>query len=238
MTKLYVSNKDESVRIFQSDFLERFTHVHHSVPLAIFLPVVLYFLYRTHEAGINAGRAALLYTGGLIFWTVLEYTIHRFGFHVGKKAERQVQDAVGRLPSGSGALKVLRGWEQTRYFLAHGVHHTHPNDSRRLVMPPVVSIPLALMFHRVLYVLFGPVDFLPAFAGLVSGYVIYDMLHHAVHHVRPRTALGRYLKKHHFRHHYQDPDKNFGVTSPFWDVVCGTLSPRRTEGDTKTEAAS
>ena len=224
MAKLYVSNKDESVRMFQSDFLETFTHVHHLVPLVIFIPVIAYFLAQTYLQGMGLGRSVLLYAAGLAVWTVSEYFVHRFGFHVGKEAERKVQDNVDKLEEGQGALRALSGLEQTRYFLAHGVHHTHPNDSKRLVMPPIVSIPLAVLFYWIFRALFGPVDMLPAFAGLVTGYLIYDMIHYSVHHVRPRTAIGRYLKKHHFRHHYQDPNKNYGVSSPVWDVIMGTLN--------------
>jgi 4-hydroxysphinganine ceramide fatty acyl 2-hydroxylase len=228
MAKLYVSNKDESVRMFKSDMLERFTHVHHTVPLLLFVPVVAYMLYATQRAGMGVGRAVLLFMSGVAIWTIAEYVVHRFGFHVSRDAEIKVQDTVEGLKSEQPVLAAIGELEQLRYFLAHGVHHTHPNDTKRLVMPPVVSVPLAIVFYWIFRVAFGPVDMLPAFAGLVTGYLFYDMTHYAVHHIRPRTRLGRYLKKHHFRHHYMDPEKNYGVSSPFWDVVWGTLN--RTAG--------
>jgi 4-hydroxysphinganine ceramide fatty acyl 2-hydroxylase len=228
MAKLYVSNKDESVRMFKSDMLERFTHVHHTVPLLLFVPVVAYMLYATQRAGMGVGRAVLLFMSGVTIWTIAEYVVHRFGFHVSRDAEIKVQDTVEGLKSEQPVLAAIGELEQLRYFLAHGVHHTHPNDTKRLVMPPVVSVPLAIVFYWIFRVAFGPVDMLPAFAGLVMGYLFYDMTHYAVHHIRPRTRLGRYLKKHHFRHHYMDPEKNYGVSSPFWDVVWGTLN--RTAG--------
>jgi sterol desaturase/sphingolipid hydroxylase (fatty acid hydroxylase superfamily) len=102
-------------------------------------------------------------------------------------------------------------------------------------MPPIVSVPLAVLFYWIFKTTFGPVDMLPAFAGLVVGYLFYDMTHYAVHHVRPRTRIGRFLKKHHFRHHYMDPTKNYGVSSPAWDVVMGTLN-RTVGGDVSPEA--
>lgn len=228
MAKLYVSNKDESVRMFRSDVLERFTHVHHTVPLIIFVPLVGGLLYATYRQGMGVGRAILLFAVGVVIWSIVEYAVHRFGFHVSREAEIKVQDTVDGLGQDQPALGAIKGLEQFRYFLAHGVHHTHPNDSKRLVMPPVVSIPLAFLFYWIFKPLFGPVDMLPAFAGLVTGYLLYDMTHYAVHHVRPRTKLGRYLKKHHFRHHYMDPRKNYGVSSPAWDLVWGTLN--RTAG--------
>jgi hypothetical protein len=35
MAKLYVSNKDESARLFKNGILEFFTHVHWSVPIIV-----------------------------------------------------------------------------------------------------------------------------------------------------------------------------------------------------------
>jgi sterol desaturase/sphingolipid hydroxylase (fatty acid hydroxylase superfamily) len=232
MAKLYVSNKDESVHMFRSGLLELFTHVHHTVPLILYIPVAAYMLYLTYQQGMGPGRAALLFLAGLVIWSIAEYVVHRFGFHVSRDAEEKVQDTIDGLGPDQSALRAIGNFEQLRYFLAHGVHHTHPNDSKRLVMPPVVSIPLAVLFYFLFRLAFGPVDMLPAFAGLVAGYLIYDMTHYAVHHVRPRTKIGRYLKKHHFRHHYMDPRKNYGVSSPFWDVVMGTMN-RAIGGDTE-----
>ncbi|UCG89437.1 MAG: sterol desaturase family protein [Gemmatimonadota bacterium] len=224
MAKLYVSNKDESVRMFRSDVLERFTHVHHTVPLILFVPLVALMLFLTYRQGMGIGRATLLFAVGVAIWSIVEYVVHRFGFHVSREAEIKVQDTVDELDPEQPALAAITGLEQLRYFVAHGVHHTHPNDTKRLVMPPIVSVPLAILFYWIFKAVFGPVDMLPAFAGLVTGYLLYDMTHYAVHHVRPQTRLGRYLKKHHFRHHYMDPRKNYGVSSPIWDIVWGTLN--------------
>ncbi len=69
----------------------------------------------------------------------------------------------------------------------------------------------------------GSVSAPALFAGFVAGYLVYDTTHYAVHHYRARTRFGRYLKKHHFRHHYLNPGKDFGVSSPIWDLVFGTL---------------
>ena len=44
MERLYVSNKNESVRMFKSDFMEFFSHIHPATPLVIYLPVVGYML--------------------------------------------------------------------------------------------------------------------------------------------------------------------------------------------------
>ncbi len=237
MARLYVSNRDESVRMFSNRFLERFTHVHHTIPLVIFVPVTCYSLFLAYREGMWLSRGVLLYLAGIAIWSLTEYLVHRFGFHVSRNAELQVLDSIGRLARGQAALSALSSWQQLRYFLAHGVHHTHPSDSSRLVMPPIVSIPLAVVFYWLLRTLLGPVDMLPSFAGLVTGYLIYDMIHYSVHHVRPRTPVGRYLKKHHFRHHFQDPSRNFGVSSPVWDLALGTLNHSASERQPEAERA-
>jgi 4-hydroxysphinganine ceramide fatty acyl 2-hydroxylase len=41
----YVSNKNETVRMFESDFIEFFSRVHPAIPLVLYLPVVGYMLY-------------------------------------------------------------------------------------------------------------------------------------------------------------------------------------------------
>ena len=202
MAKLYVSNKDESARLFKSDFLEMFTHVHWSVPIILFGPVVTYLLYRaTLEHAITLGTGAGLFVAGLFVWTLAEYLLHRFVFHYEPRSE----------------------WGKKLHFLMHGVHHDYPNDSKRLVLPPSVSIPLALLFYGLYLLILGPVYVYPFFAAFLVGYICYDTLHYATHHSRMRGAALQWLKHHHVRHHYQDPNKGYGVSSPLWDFVFGTI---------------
>jgi sterol desaturase/sphingolipid hydroxylase (fatty acid hydroxylase superfamily) len=47
-----------------------------------------------------------------------------------------------------------------------------------------------------------------------------------VHHHAPRSALGRRLRELHMRHHFQDDERGFGISAPYWDTIFGT-SPRR-----------
>jgi dihydroceramide fatty acyl 2-hydroxylase len=201
-TKLFVSNKDESARMFKSDFLEKLTHVHWSVPMVMYGPVIVYLLTRPSEA-ITA-MAALLFVGGIVFWTFTEYMLHRFVFHY--------------QPSSA--------WGQKIHFMAHGVHHDYPNDSTRLVMPPSVSVPLAILFYG-FFSLLIPGGLLPVFfAGFLFGYVCYDTIHYATHHAPMKWKLGHWLKHHHLRHHYLDNERGFGVSTPLWDHVFGTRYER------------
>ena len=66
--------------------------------------------------------------------------------------------------------------------MIHGVHHDHPNDPRRLVLPPAFSIPLALLFLTAFVAAFGTPDAWAVAAGFYLGYVVYDTLHFALHH--------------------------------------------------------
>ena len=56
------------------------------------------------------------------------------------------------------------------------------------------------------------------------GYLAYDMLHYHVHHHTPRTALGHKLRELHMRHHFQDDERGFGISAPYWDRVFGTAT--------------
>lgn len=64
-----------------------------------------------------------------------------------------------------------------------------------------------------------------AFAcGLAGMYSAYEIVHRRAHTRAPRGRYGRFLRRHHFHHHFHDPRANFGVTSPFWDWVFGTYA--------------
>jgi len=205
MPKLYVSNKDESARLFKTDFLEVFTHVHWSVPIILYVPVIIYFLVQTSAVtGYGTSTAVLLFLGGLFVWTLTEYTLHRFIFHYP--------------PTSS--------WGKRIHFLVHGVHHDYPNDSKRLVMPPIVSIPLAALFYGLFTLLLGGAYVPPFFAGFIFGYVCYDTIHYATHHAPMKSGLALWVKHHHVRHHYLDDKRGFGVSTPLWDYVFGTMYKR------------
>jgi len=92
-------------------------------------------------------------------------------------------------------------------------------------MPPIVSIPLALVFCGLFFVVFGRVA-PAAFAGFLCGYLFYDMVHYATHHFSMKRGLWLWLKKYHMRHHYDDDHVGYGVSSPLWDYVFGTRAPR------------
>lgn len=206
MAKNFVSNKDESARIFQSDFLEAFSRVHWTTPLVIFVPVIValfYFAARDLHTGI--GTMFLLFLAGIAVWTIVEYLLHRFVFHFHPKSEKM----------------------QRFFWTFHGVHHDYPQDSKRLVMVPAISIPLAVIF----YLLFDwllPENYIYAFfPGFIAGYLFYDITHYAIHHFGFKNKFWLKLKQYHMKHHYRHPDYGYGVSSPFWDKVFRTEFPKK-----------
>lgn len=221
MAKNFVSNDDVSVRMFRSGFVERFTHVHPAVPHVIYVPVIAYLLWSARAA---PGHAALLFVVGLFVWTFVEYVMHKHVFHAPDRVMDETHAVVAALRREEPVIPALPGWRHVIYFIAHGVHHEYPSDSTRLVMPPGASIPLALLFYALFHALAGPAATPPLFAGFLVGYLIYDTVHYAVHHPGLPTAWGRYLKKRHYGHHFVDPDRDYGVSSPVWDAVFGTLT--------------
>ena len=191
--------------MFDSPQLDRFTRGNPAVPVVMYLPVILVlFALGAEQTGfLNALGLAI---GGYAVWTLTEYWLHRVVFH----------------------FEPEHGLGARLHWMIHGVHHDHPNDPKRLVMPPSASVPLALLFAGVFWVALGSPWWMPFTAGFLAGYLMYDMTHYHVHHHRPRTRVGKLIRELHMRHHFQDDTKGFGVSAPFWDYVFGTLQRRRT----------
>jgi dihydroceramide fatty acyl 2-hydroxylase len=190
--------------IFPSPTLDRLTRAHPATPAIIFLPAAgVLGVLAVRGLGVPATLAGA--GGGYVFWTLCEYWGHRTVFHF------EPEEGIGaRL-----------------HWMIHGVHHDHPNDSRRLVLPPAFSIPLAVLFLGLFVLVLGQPLAWPVAAGFYLGYVIYDTVHFALHHARPKSRVGRRLRELHMRHHFEDHERGFGVSAPWWDVVFKTRPRRR-----------
>jgi len=190
--------------MFESRILDSLSRVHPMVPILIFAPAIV-VLAAWGLGAVSLGAQVGLLFAGYALWTLFEYWLHRLVFHFEPQA-------------GIGARF---------HWIIHGVHHDHPNDPLRLVMPPAVSVPLAALVFAILYVIFGR-DYAPGLAaGFFVGYLIYDMTHYYLHHFRPRGPLGRALRERHMRHHFQDETRGFGISAPYWDDVFHTSSRAR-----------
>lgn len=208
MSHLPIDHSDVPIRLFKSNFMEFFSHISPITVTVIWLPVAIYFLVSAilkATPGVFPVYIPVGFLLGLFLWTLAEYTLHRFLFHYpakGEKAERFI-------------------------FLFHGIHHAQPQCKTRLVMPPIVSIPLAALFYGIFYLIFSvgldaPQWIAPVFSAFIFGYLAYDLTHYATHHFPMHNGYAKFLKRYHMQHHYKTPNKRFGVSSPLWDLVFST----------------
>ncbi len=210
-------NKGGSIRLFKSDLMEKMTHVHPITPLVMWVPVIGWLLWRSiyiHEMG----WATVLGLGlsGFFVWTLSEYLLHRFVFHF--KAQNAVSQRI--------------------VYLFHGIHHESPEDATRLVMPPIAGVILASILYSIFRVFLGPIWVQPFFAVFLVGYLCYDYIHFYVHHFQPRTRFGKALKHSHMMHHFVTQEARWGVSSPMWDYVFGTVTESERYKNAKAEHGS
>jgi sterol desaturase/sphingolipid hydroxylase (fatty acid hydroxylase superfamily) len=196
-----LDGRPETCRMFESDFIERFSRIHPVSPFVFWVPIIFLMLYRSesrHDAGlISLPAIGGLFVVGFFVWTLTEYVLHRYVFH-------WVNETA---------------WGKRIHFLLHGVHHDFPSDKDRLVMPLGFSIPLGTLFYIAFYFLLGTRLGEPFYAGMVLGYLFYDGSHYAIHHFKPSTRFGKYVKRHHMLHHHNDHGGGYGVSTPLWDVI-------------------
>ncbi|RAK78401.1 fatty acid alpha-hydroxylase [Aspergillus fijiensis CBS 313.89] len=193
----------ESAPLF-GNFLEPLSKTAWYVVPIMWLPPVAYGTFVGFSGLANAPAAAGYWVGGLFLWTLIEYLMHRFLFHIDHY-----------LPDNRVGL--------TLHFLLHGIHHYLPMDKYRLVMPPTLFVVLATPFWKLAHAVFfyNWYAALTVYCGGIFGYICYDMTHYFLHH-RNLPMYYKQLKKYHLQHHFADFDNGFGVTSRFWDQVFGT----------------
>jgi sterol desaturase/sphingolipid hydroxylase (fatty acid hydroxylase superfamily) len=195
--------------MFESDLFERFSRAHPLTPAVLYLPLVAFALgLAVHYQAPLAIAGGVL--GGYLFWTLTEYWLHRLVFHlpvVGPKTERAA-------------------------FLIHGVHHDHPCDETRLVMPAGASLTLCVLTYAAFRGLLGSTAMWAPLAGFVLGYVIYDEVHWYLHAGRPKSRLGRWFRRQHYLHHFKAPSTRFGVSCPWLDYAFGTGGTRSESNQT------
>jgi dihydroceramide fatty acyl 2-hydroxylase len=199
--------------IFPSPALDRLTRSHPATPAVLFGPLIvaLGVLSVIGDGGLLTVAAVF---GGYAFWTLCEYWGHRGVFHFEPE-------------TGIGARL---------HWMIHGVHHDHPNDSRRLVLPPAFSIPLAALFFGLFVLSLGLPLAWGVCCGFFAGYLVYDTLHFALHHFHFKGRLGRRLRELHMRHHFEDHERGFGVSAPWWDIIFGTAPRRKGAASTQTRS--
>lgn len=105
----------------------------------------------------------------------------------------------------------------------HAQHHARPTA--------LVGTPTLLSASLFAVLVFAPVWALAgawvacAFTmGMMLGYLVFGLTHHAMHHSPSRNRWLARRKRWHALHHHrpQDHSSCYGVTSPFWDHVFRT----------------
>jgi dihydroceramide fatty acyl 2-hydroxylase len=104
----------------------------------VWVPVASWFIYNSFRLGLPVPHLPLFVLLGIFVWTLAEYLLHRFLFHV----------------------QTTSYWGNTLHYLLHGCHHKHPMDSLRLVFPPVAATLIALpvytlSFYIVIFFLYN-----------------------------------------------------------------------------------
>ena len=161
------------------------------------------------QRALPIGMVAGLFVLGILIWTLVEYTMHRCAFHYD-------QERLGKTPSFSwctACTMTIRmmpaGWFAAEREYSSSIH-----------------------LLRTFLAIFGHLAPTP-FAGLLFGYLCYDMIHYATHHFPIKRGVWLWLKQYHMRHHYKDEHIGYGVKSPLWDYVFRT----RTTEDAITAAS-
>ncbi len=199
--KPFVSNEDVSVRLFNNEFLDSLTRTHIAVPVSLFFLYATGLIWWTKVATtLSNVQIVGLFAGGLIFFTLVEYLVHRYVYHIEPTTEsrRKLQ------------------WTM------HGVHHAYPKDKSRLAMPPVLSIVIGTVLLGLFRLVLGQYAF-SFLAGFMVGYALYLVVHYSVHIFKMPKNVLRMLWINHAIHHYSKDDVMFGVSSPLWDYVFGTV---------------
>jgi 4-hydroxysphinganine ceramide fatty acyl 2-hydroxylase len=201
MMKEFKISNTGSGQLFTNRFLESLTRTNFAFPVILFLVLsMLILIYGVASSEINVSGMIWLFPVGMIFFTLVEYLIHRFLFHFKADTEK----------------------EKNFQYLIHGVHHEFPKDKDRLVMPPLVTVLLAVVFYFIFKLIMGEGVFV-FFPGFISGYSVYLLIHFALHRYHPPKNFFKYLWKHHSLHHYKSEEGCYSVSFPFWDYIFGTM---------------
>lgn len=189
-------------QLFKNPILEKLSRTHISVPLLIFFAYSAGLLYWNIEnTSLIPLTTVLLFCIGLLTFTWVEYMVHRHVFH----------------------MKTYTDLRAKIQYTMHGVHHEFPKDKDRLAMPPLLSITIATILLLIFKVVMG--DFVFAFLpGFLVGYALYLSVHYMVHAYAPPKNFFKALWVNHSVHHYKDGEVVFGVSSPLWDHIYGTMN--------------
>lgn len=134
---------------------------------------------------------------GVTLWPLLEYGLH----------------------SGLGH-HFLRG--KTAFSREHLQHHARKDFFAPTWKKAVVAVPVFLLLLGLFTQLGGFHNALALTSGFILMYITYEVVHRRAHTRGPTGPYSRWVRRNHFSHHFQNPRKNHGVTTPIFDYLFGT----------------
>lgn len=192
-------SRKSTYRAFDNPIMERLSRIHPAVPACVWSPIAVALIVAGYLLGLAPVAVGGWTAFGLLSWTLVEYILHRWVFHWE--------------PAGEKARQAI--------YPLHRLHHD-VQEWDRLVAPPLLAVPLWLVFLGLFWFWLGTPFIFPFFGGFTIGYLGYDYIHFYTHFARPRSRLGRGLRRRHLQHHFAWPDRWYGVSSPLWDFVFRT----------------
>lgn len=202
-----ISPKNRGTKqLFKNPVLEKLSRTHIAIPLIIFFAYAAALLYWsiTHTT-LSAWTTVGMFFFGFIAFTWTEYNLHRYVFH----------------------MRTYTKLREKFQYTIHGVHHEFPKDKDRLAMPPLLSVTISTILLLIFRLIMGDLvfSFLP---GFLTGYAYYLAIHYMVHAFPPPRNFLKTLWINHSVHHYKDGEIIFGVSSPLWDYIYGTMKEKKT----------
>jgi len=190
--------------LFHNPYLESLTKTSPAITLSVYIPIIVLLLYYGFVNNVVSSITTvfLIFLGAILFWTFFEYVMHRYIFH----------------------FMTDSPWIQKMHYLIHGVHHEYPRDKERLFMPPLPALLIISVLFLTFYIIMRQFVFI-FLPGFLTGYLLYAFIHYATH-SRHYPKFLKPIVRHHSLHHYKYPDKAFGVSSPLWDYIFGTMPPK------------
>src|SRR5437870_12727920 len=144
-----------------------------------------------------------LMPAGILIWTLLEYALHRFVFHI-------------QIPVPNPRLREMVN-------ASHLSHHAAPRDPDKILVHPWYGLVISLILYGLLFAIFRNAFFTSGImTGIWIGFLYYEAVHYRVHcSLSPSGFIAR-QRRGHFYHHFTNNKRCFGVTSPLWDYVFRT----------------
>ena len=171
----------------------------------IFPLLAIALIYTTAHAELEHQNIELIWLLpiGIFCWTLLEYGLHRFVFHL---------HLNWRSPGFRDFMNA-----------SHVGHHHAPRDPDKLHVHPTFGLFVsALLFVLIFALTRSLFTTSGVLSGIWAGFLYYESVHYRVHLTSSPAGLIAGQRRFHFHHHFVNARQCFGVTSPLWDYVFGT----------------